>query len=131
MHYNSPINARCKPKTNKMNKEAEKKAKELYPEPYIRGMATRFATELKDSITLRRRAFIEGANWQAQSEWVNADKLAEIIVLSLDAYARSVDALEYGLPIDPDTKSFDDPLAMDLKAIVMRILPQPPKTKNK
>jgi len=113
-----------------MNKEAEKKAKELYPDPpYIRGMATRFAIELKDSITLKRRAFIEGANWQAQSEWVSADKLAERIVLNLDAHARGVNRLEYGLPLDPDTKSFDNPLAMDLKMIVLEVLSQ--STKNK
>jgi hypothetical protein len=108
-------------KTNKM--KAEEKAMELYP---IEDFPFREDAEFQEE---KQQAFIEGANWQAQREWVNADKLAERIVLNLDAHARGVNRVEYGLPIDPDTKSFDNPLAMDLKTIVLEALSQ--LTKNK
>jgi hypothetical protein len=76
------------------------------------------------------QAGVEFAQQQKpQREWVNADKLAERIVLNLDAHARGVNRVEYGLPLDPDTKSFDNPLAMDLKTIVLEVLSQ--STKNK
>ena len=48
--------------------------------------------------------------------------LAEKIVLALDDYGRNVNALEYGLPIDPDTKSFESKRPQEMLEIVMNII---------
>jgi len=48
--------------------------------------------------------------------------IAEKIILALDDYGRKIDNLEYGLPIDPDTKSFEPKKAQEMLKIVIDIL---------
>jgi len=48
--------------------------------------------------------------------------LAEKIILALDDYGRSIDRVEYGLPIDPDTKDFEDKRPQEMLKIVTDIL---------
>ena len=129
-------------------KEAEKKANELYPDPYIRCVATRFATELKDSITLRRRAFIEGAKWQAQREWVSAETPPQNGAI-VQVYFKDIADDNKLFPAiamfhNISRHSGDNPRIDDRwfvypsrgyqitnKVVCWMPLPQPPKTKNK
>lgn len=46
----------------------------------------------------------------------------EKIIMALDDYGRSVAKVEYGLPIDSDTKSFDNKHGEKMKSIVESIL---------
>lgn len=48
--------------------------------------------------------------------------LAEKIILALDDYGRKVHPVEYGLPIDPDTKDFEDKRPQEMLKIVTDIL---------
>ena len=48
--------------------------------------------------------------------------LAEKIILALDDYGRSINRVEYGLPIDPDTKDFEDKRQKEMLKIVTDIL---------
>lgn len=48
--------------------------------------------------------------------------LAEKIILALDDYGRKMNALEYGLPIDPDTKSFESKRPQEMLGIVMSLI---------
>jgi len=48
--------------------------------------------------------------------------LAEKIILALDDYGRSINRVEYGLPIDPDTKDFEDKRPQEMLKIVTDIL---------
>ena len=48
--------------------------------------------------------------------------LAEKIILALDDYGRKVHSVEYGLPIDPDTKDFEDKRPQEMIKIVTDIL---------
>ena len=48
--------------------------------------------------------------------------LAEKIILALDDYGRKVNSYEYGLPIDPDTKDFEDKKPQEMLKIVTDIL---------
>jgi len=48
--------------------------------------------------------------------------LAEKIILALDDYGRSINRVEYGLPIDPDTKDFEDKRPKEMLKIVTDIL---------
>jgi hypothetical protein len=48
--------------------------------------------------------------------------LAEKIILVLDDYGRSINRVEYGLPIDPDTKDFEDKRPKEMLKIVTDIL---------
>lgn len=48
--------------------------------------------------------------------------LAEKIILALDDYGREVHPAEYGLPIDPDTKDFEDEEPQEMLKIVTDIL---------
>ena len=48
--------------------------------------------------------------------------LAEKIILALDDYGRKVHSVEYGLPIDPDTKNFEDKRPQEMLKIVTDIL---------
>lgn len=48
--------------------------------------------------------------------------LAEKIILALDDYGRKVHSIEYGLPIDPDTKDFEDKRLQEMLKIVTDIL---------
>lgn len=48
--------------------------------------------------------------------------LAEKIILALDDYGRKVHPVEYGLPIDPDTKDFDEERPQEMLRIVTNIL---------
>jgi hypothetical protein len=45
-------------------------------------------------------------------------ELAKKIILALDEYGRNVDSVEYGLPIDPDTKSFESTRAEEMLNLV-------------
>ena len=48
--------------------------------------------------------------------------LAEKIILALDDYGRKTHSVEYGLPIDPDTKDFDCKRPQEMLKIVTDIL---------
>jgi hypothetical protein len=48
--------------------------------------------------------------------------LSEKIILALDDYGRSINRVEYGLPIDPDTKDFEDERPKEMLKIVTDIL---------
>ena len=48
--------------------------------------------------------------------------LAEKIILALDDYGRKTHSVEYGLPIDPDTKDFEDRRPQEMLKIVTDIL---------
>jgi len=48
--------------------------------------------------------------------------LAEKIILALDDYGRKTHSVEYGLPIDPDTKDFEDKRPQEMLKIVVDIL---------
>ena len=48
--------------------------------------------------------------------------LAEKIILALDDYGRKTDSVEYGLPIDPDTKDFEAKKPQEMIKIVTNIL---------
>lgn len=48
--------------------------------------------------------------------------LAEKIILALDDYGRSINKVEYGLAIDPDTKDFEDKRPKEMLKIVTDIL---------
>jgi len=48
--------------------------------------------------------------------------LAEKIILALDDYGRKTHSVEYGLPIDPDTKNFEDKRPKEMLKIVTNIL---------
>jgi hypothetical protein len=48
--------------------------------------------------------------------------LAEKIILALDDYGRKTHSVEYGLPIDPDTKDFEDKRPQEMLKIVIDIL---------
>lgn len=48
--------------------------------------------------------------------------LAEKIISALDDYGRKVHPVEYGLPIDPDTKDFEDKRPQEMLKIVTDIL---------
>jgi hypothetical protein len=48
--------------------------------------------------------------------------IAEKIILALDDYGRKVHSVEYGLPIDPDTKSFEAKRPQEMLKIVIDIL---------
>lgn len=48
--------------------------------------------------------------------------LAEKIILALDDYGRKTHSVEYGLPIDPDTKDFEDKRPQEMIKIVTDIL---------
>jgi len=48
--------------------------------------------------------------------------LAEKIILALDDYGRKTHSVEYGLPIDPDTKDFEDKRPQEMLKIVTDIL---------
>lgn len=48
--------------------------------------------------------------------------IAEKIILALDDYGRKVHSVEYGLPIDPDTKDFEDKRPQEMIKIVTDIL---------
>ncbi len=48
--------------------------------------------------------------------------LAEKIILALDDYGRKIHSVEYGLPIDPDTKDFESKRPQEMLKIVMDIL---------
>lgn len=48
--------------------------------------------------------------------------LAEKIILALDNYGRKTHSVEYGLPIDPDTKDFKDKRPQEMLKIVTDIL---------
>ena len=48
--------------------------------------------------------------------------LAERIILALDDYGRKTHSVEYGLPIDPDTKDFKDKKPQEMLKIVTDIL---------
>lgn len=56
--------------------------------------------------------------------------LAQKIILALDEYGRNVHPVEYGLPIDPDTKDFQDKRAMEMLSIVTDILDSDNKNKH-
>lgn len=47
--------------------------------------------------------------------------LAEKIILALDDYGRKTHSAEYGLPIDPDTKDFEDKRPQEMLKIVIDI----------
>jgi hypothetical protein len=57
-------------------------------------------TDYKGLIT----ALIDWKNEQLTLTDVSKRLLAEKIILALDDYGRSINRVEYGLPIDPDTK---------------------------
>lgn len=61
---------------------------------------------------------IESARVKERYQYSTAEK----IIIALDDYGRSVARVEYGLPIDPDTKSFDSEYGEDMKCIVENIL---------
>lgn len=48
--------------------------------------------------------------------------LVEKIILALDDYGRKIHPVEYGLPIDPDTKDFEDKRPQEMLKIVTDIL---------
>jgi len=48
--------------------------------------------------------------------------LAEKTILALDDYGRKTHSVEYGLPIDPDTKDFEDKRPQEMLKIVTDIL---------
>ena len=53
---------------------------------------------------------------------INNRLLAEKIILALDDYGRKAHSVEYGLPIDPDTKDFYDKRPQEMLRIVTDIL---------
>lgn len=62
--------------------------------------------------------------------WIECDKLtgqdklstAEKIILALDNFGRKINPVEYGLPIDPDTKDFNTSSSKEMLKIVNNIL---------
>lgn len=64
-------------------------------------------------------------NFNETSENINTSNhriLAEKIILALDSYGRKINRVEYGLPIDPDTKDFEDTRPQEMLKIVTKIL---------
>lgn len=59
-------------------------------------------------------------------EWYSStnknQELSKKIILALDDYGRKVDSFEYGLPVDPDTKDFEDKRLQEMLKIVNDIL---------
>jgi len=59
---------------------------------------------------------------QKQRDEKSMEEIAKKIILELDEYGREVSSYEYGLPIDPDSKSFDDRHGKIMLSIVKRLL---------
>jgi len=64
----------------------------------------------------------EYAEEQLRLHGVSNSLLSEKIILALDDYGRSLNRVEYGLPIDPDTKDFEDDRPQEMLKIVTDIL---------
>lgn len=77
--------------------------------------------------------FKAGANWMksvaigcsdvvGSKEYVGNHLLAEKMILALDDYGRNVNSIEYGLPIDSDTKDFEGKRPQEMLKIITDIL---------
>ena len=79
----------------------------------------RFDKISKNGMTLIAERFRE---LQLTLTDVSKRLLAEKIILALDDYGRSINRVEYGLPIDPDTKDFVDKRPKEMLKIVTDIV---------
>jgi hypothetical protein len=68
------------------------------------------------------KVLLEAQNHPSFLGTVSNRLLAEKIILALDDYGRKIHSVEYGLPIDPDTKDFESKRPQEMLKIVMDIL---------